>query len=96
MVRVEALPMGIDYESYHQASENKEYMAIERTGNFSASVKLILSVDRLDYSKGMLHRLRGFATFLEHHAEYHGKLLHGNGHCPFTRPWRLCGTKNEV
>ena len=35
--------------------------------------KLILSVDRLDYSKGILHRLYGFASFLEHHPEYHGK-----------------------
>ena len=36
--------------------------------------KLILSVDRLDYSKGILHRLYGFASFLEHHPEYHGKV----------------------
>lgn len=75
MVRVEALPMGINYESYHQASENKEvHQAIERTRKLFGEHKLILSVDRLDYSKGILHRLRGFATFLEHHAEYHGKV----------------------
>lgn len=35
---------------------------------------MILSVDRLDYSKGILHRLHGFSSFLEHHPEYHGKV----------------------
>lgn len=75
VTRVEALPMGINYESYHKASENKEvHQAIERTRKLFGEHKLILSVDRLDYSKGILHRLRGFATFLEHHAEYHGKV----------------------
>ena len=36
--------------------------------------KLLLSVDRLDYSKGILHRLQGFETFLERHPEYQGKV----------------------
>ena len=75
VTRVEALPMGINYESYHKASENKEvHQAIERTRKLFGEHKLILSVDRLDYSKGILHRLHGFATFLEHHSEYHGKV----------------------
>ena len=53
----------------------KKYIStIERTRKLFGEHKLILSVDRLDYSKGILHRLRGFATFLEHHAEYHGKV----------------------
>ena len=50
------------------------YRATEHTRKLFGEHKLILSVDRLDYSKGILHRLRGFATFLEHHAEYHGKV----------------------
>ena len=51
--------MGINYESYHKASENKEvHQAIERTRKLFGEHKLILSVDRLDYSKGILHRLR--------------------------------------
>lgn len=31
-------------------------------------------MDRLDYSKGILHRLWGFAAFLEHHPEYRGQV----------------------
>lgn len=34
--------------------------------------KVIISVDRLDYSKGILHRLQGYQTFLEQHPDWHG------------------------
>jgi trehalose-6-phosphate synthase len=37
-------------------------------------VKLILSVDRLDYTKGILNRLEGYELFLETNPEYHGKV----------------------
>lgn len=75
IVRVDALPMGINYELYHQAPGKTEVQqAIERTRHLFGNQKLILSVDRLDYSKGILHRLSGFASFLKHHPEYHGKV----------------------
>lgn len=75
VVRVDALPMGINYDLYHQSSENPEVrQAIDRNRNFFGKHKLILSVDRLDYSKGILHRLSGFSSFLAHHPEYHGKV----------------------
>ena len=75
VVRVDALPMGINYELYHKASENeKVHQAIDRTRKLFGKHKLVLSVDRLDYSKGILHRLHGFSTFLERHPEYYGKV----------------------
>ena len=75
VVRVDALPMGINYEIYHNASDNREVrQAINHNRKLFGKHKLILSVDRLDYSKGIVHRLQGFATFLERHPEYHGKV----------------------
>ena len=75
LVRVDALPMGINYDLYHKASQNPEVrQAIDRNRAFFGNHKLILSVDRLDYSKGIIHRLHGFASFLQHHPEYHGKV----------------------
>lgn len=75
VVRIDALPMGINYDLYHNASTQPEVrQAVDRTRKLFGDHKLILSVDRLDYSKGILHRLRGFAAFLEHHPEYHGKV----------------------
>lgn len=75
IVRIDALPMGINYNSYQEASRNPEIqeMAARLKNNFGTN-KLILSVDRLDYSKGILHRLKGFRTFLEKHPEYREKV----------------------
>lgn len=75
IVHIDAFPMGINYDHYHDAPalpEVKEKASIlkEKLGDKS----VILSVDRLDYSKGILHRLDGFAQFLENHPEYHEKV----------------------
>jgi len=37
--------------------------------------KLLFSVDRLDYTKGVSHRLRAYEHFLINHPEYHGKVV---------------------
>lgn len=70
-VYVEAIPMGINYKLYNDAILNKEVQekALTLKKNYG-NRKLILSVDRLDYSKGILHRLKGFANFLDNHPEY--------------------------
>lgn len=75
MVYVDAFPMGINYNLYHNAILNEEIQqkAEELKQTFGGS-KLILSVDRLDYSKGILHRLQGFYRFLESHPEYIGEV----------------------
>ena len=75
IVHVDAFPMGINYEQYHRAPSLPEVKKIskrliEELGNQT----IVLSVDRLDYSKGILHRLNGFANFLENHPEYHKKV----------------------
>ena len=75
VTRVDALPMGINYTLYHEAIDREEARAaVERNRKLFGEHKLILSVDRLDYSKGILHRLAGFSSFLKHHPEYHGKV----------------------
>lgn len=75
IVRVDALPMGINYDLYHHASDlPKVWQEVEKNRLLFGKHKLILSVDRLDYSKGILHRLHGYETFLKQHPEYHGKV----------------------
>ncbi len=75
IVHVDAFPMGINYELYHNAPtlpgvKEKAEMLKNKLGGKT----VILSVDRLDYSKGILHRLNGFAQFLQNHPEYHEKV----------------------
>lgn len=80
IVKVDSFPMGIDYEKFENAalkhweiSEGKETELQQRL-NFhrkrSPNSKLILSIDRLDYTKGIAHRIRAFEYFLEKYPEY--------------------------
>ncbi len=75
IVSVDSFPMGINYELYNDAIllPSVQQKALELKKNYGTH-KLILSVDRLDYSKGILHRLKGFALFLENHPEYKEKV----------------------
>ena len=71
VVRVDALPMGINYNLYYDAILNPKVARIAyKLKKDYRDHKIILSVDRLDYSKGILHRLKGFAQFLENNPEY--------------------------
>ncbi|WP_185214409.1 bifunctional alpha,alpha-trehalose-phosphate synthase (UDP-forming)/trehalose-phosphatase [Sphingobacterium mizutaii] len=75
-VLVDVFPMGIDYEKYKSQAldtETKEYSM--HLKELYHNQKLILSVDRLDYSKGILQRLTAFEILLNDHPELHGQIL---------------------
>lgn len=75
IVHVDAFPIGINFDLHYNAilGESVQELAKQFRENFG-NHKLALSVDRLDYSKGILHRLKGFSSFLEHHPEYWGEV----------------------
>ena len=75
-VVAEAFPMGIDYEKYVSLTkdENVKEQIRQLRDNFKDS-RILLSVDRLDYSKGILQRLHAFELLMELHPEYIGKIV---------------------
>ncbi|HSF56693.1 MAG TPA: bifunctional alpha,alpha-trehalose-phosphate synthase (UDP-forming)/trehalose-phosphatase, partial [Candidatus Binatia bacterium] len=75
VVRVGTFPMGIDFEKFHDAANQTEVQKEreEFEGRLLDS-KIVLSVDRQDYSKGILHRLQGFEAMLERNPEWRGKV----------------------
>lgn len=75
MVKVDAFPMGIDYERFTSAVETDEAEAeIEKIHKRVGDRKVILSIDRLDYTKGILDRLSAFELFLEEYPQYHDEV----------------------
>src|SRR5262249_3059709 len=58
-------PMGIDFKKFHDAAKleevEKERKELEKSLGDS---KIVLSVDRQDYSKGILQRLQGLQAML--------------------------------
>ena len=83
-VTVNTFPMGIDYNKFHDAandhmdqknkerSELKKQLELHRKGDDGG--KLILSIDRLDYTKGVINRIKAFDVFLTDHPEYREKV----------------------
>jgi len=75
VVKVDTFPMGIDFEKFSTAPADPEVHEEEKKIRSTLSeVTGILSVDRLDYSKGILNRLEGYESFLEANPEYQGKV----------------------
>jgi len=74
IVKIDAFPMGIDYDFYSRSSKNPEIIdESEKVMKKIGNRKVILSVDRLDYTKGILHRLKAIDLFLEKNPDYHMK-----------------------
>lgn len=77
-VRVRAIPIGIDVATWHKR------LADPRTSAAMASWqerlrlpdrKLLLGVDRLDYTKGLLPKLTAYTMLLEQHPEWRERVV---------------------
>lgn len=74
-IKVDAFPMGIDYERFANAVDHKEVQReIKKIRKKVGESKIILSVGRLDYTKGIPERLEAFDLFLERNPEYREKV----------------------
>lgn len=74
-VIVESFPMGVDDKKYANLSKRTAVQKeVEQIRSTFQDQKLILSIDRLDYSKGILQRLQAYELLLEKHPEQIGKI----------------------
>ncbi|HET7625368.1 MAG TPA: bifunctional alpha,alpha-trehalose-phosphate synthase (UDP-forming)/trehalose-phosphatase [Verrucomicrobiae bacterium] len=76
VVKVDTFPMGIDFERFARAAVSPQ--AEERVAELRARCvgqKVIFSVDRLDYTKGLINRLRGYDLFLKRNPQWRGKVV---------------------
>ncbi len=77
VTKVDVFPMGIDYERFAGTASTAEAdREIRKLDESFQGRKVVLSVDRLDYSKGILRRLEAFGAFLEDNPEYQEKLTY--------------------
>ncbi len=83
-VKADSFPMGIDYEKFAKAANknnklkgsDKSDIQIEIDKHLSrdGNTSLVLSIDRLDYTKGIPSRLLAFEYFLEKYPQFKGKV----------------------
>jgi trehalose 6-phosphate synthase/phosphatase len=70
IVKVDTFPMGIDYHKFARATTRPQVKKeIKKIRKEIPKGKIILSIDRLDYTKGVPARLRAFDMLLEEHPE---------------------------
>lgn len=76
LIDVGSFPMGIDFNKFNSFAKTKQSQEEkEKIKESAAHKKIILSLDRLDYTKGILERLHGFEMFLEKNKQWHGKIV---------------------
>ncbi|MAD96738.1 MAG: bifunctional alpha,alpha-trehalose-phosphate synthase (UDP-forming)/trehalose-phosphatase [Flavobacteriaceae bacterium] len=84
IIKVDSFPMGIDYKRFHDAAsvindrEEKDQSELQKRlldhKSKDTNNKLILSIDRLDYTKGIPNRIKAFEFFLDRYPEFHEKV----------------------
>jgi trehalose 6-phosphate synthase/phosphatase len=75
VAKADVFPMGIDYERFANAANSPEVQhEAARIGKRVGDRKIILSVDRLDYTKGIVERLEAYELFLARNPKYRGKV----------------------
>ena len=75
-IRAGAFPIGIDAKDFERIVHSPNAVrAYDLMAANSVFRRLIVGVDRLDYSKGLEERLLGFEQLLKDHPEYQGDTL---------------------
>ncbi|MFH1562680.1 MAG: bifunctional alpha,alpha-trehalose-phosphate synthase (UDP-forming)/trehalose-phosphatase [Nitrospirota bacterium] len=75
ILKADTFPMGINFEKFFAAQDNIQIQKeIKDLQEHFGGKKIILSVDRLDYTKGILNRLEGYELFLEKNLNWHKKV----------------------
>ncbi len=73
-IRVKAVPIGVDCEQFTQLSRSVILRAARLHRRLHTKY-IILGVDRLDYTKGIMNKLMAFERFLEKYPEFHEKVV---------------------
>ena len=84
IIKVDSFPMGIDYKKFSDAAKEHQQRSPENQSELqqrlnkhkksTPDAKFLLSIDRLDYSKGIAKRLNAFEYFLKKYPQYKEKV----------------------
>ncbi len=76
LIKVDVFPISIDYSHFNEAYDNKKVASLrESLLERTSGQKIIFSVDRLDYTKGVQNRLKAYELFLLQNPEYENKVV---------------------
>ena len=74
--KIAHFPLGVCYNEYHRIANSPSLLKkATKLKKLYGNKKLILGIDRLDYTKGILHRIKAFELFLELNPKYREKVV---------------------
>lgn len=74
-VQIDTFPIGINFDKFFQASLKQNAVLQEQEWKkLTGTEKVILSIDRLDYTKGISTRIQGYEKFLKDNPESYQKI----------------------
>lgn len=84
IIKVDSFPMGIDFEKFEQAARDHDKMDENHKSEIQKrldqhlqnedGIKMILSIDRMDYTKGIPNRIKAFEYFLKKYPQFQEKI----------------------
>jgi trehalose 6-phosphate synthase len=76
LMRVGIFPVGIETEEFNRRARRAARSAFARRFAESLPGDVVIGVDRLDYSKGLTHRLDAFESFLTTNPDWHRRVTY--------------------
>ncbi|MCJ7823490.1 MAG: bifunctional alpha,alpha-trehalose-phosphate synthase (UDP-forming)/trehalose-phosphatase, partial [Anaerolineales bacterium] len=74
-IKIDTFPLGVDLQRFEDARDSKASQSeVNDLRDQVGDRKVILSVDRLDFTKGILERLRAYESFLRDNPDWYGKV----------------------
>lgn len=71
-----SFPISIDYSKFNDAYDDSSVTVLrDEIKTLYSDKKIVFSVDRLDYTKGINNRLKAFENFLERYPQWHEKVV---------------------
>ena len=76
LIKVDVFPISINFSKFHDAYDDPRVTLMRQSlQQRLPDRKIIFSVDRLDYTKGVHNRLKAYECFLKYNPQYHGKVV---------------------
>lgn len=74
--KITHLPLGISYEEYYRLAHSQVITKkAEKIKKYFGDRTIIVGIDRLDYTKGILDRIKAYEVLLEENPHYHEKVI---------------------
>ncbi len=76
VVQAETFPMGVEFDTFSEKATGEEAVrARDELRRPLGDCRIVLSIDRLDYTKGIAHRLLAYQAFLGDNPAWHGRVV---------------------